>query len=78
MTQKLVFTDMELDLFQPDSPTTFGKTFCLFARLEFDYCQVCDPDNRKGNTDWQSIGSAYMAPSHSDSPALLLRDLGFI
>lgn len=25
MTQKLVFTDMELDLFQPDSPTTFGN-----------------------------------------------------
>lgn len=25
MIQKLVFTDMELDLFQPDSPTTFGK-----------------------------------------------------
>lgn len=25
MTQKLVFTDMEIDLFQPDSPTTFGN-----------------------------------------------------
>lgn len=25
MNQKLVFTDMELDLFQPDSPTTFGN-----------------------------------------------------
>lgn len=25
MIQKLVFTDMELDLFQPDSPTTFGN-----------------------------------------------------
>ena len=25
MTEKLVFTDMELDLFQPDSPTTFGN-----------------------------------------------------
>ena len=25
MTEKLVFTDMELDLFQTDSPTTFGK-----------------------------------------------------
>lgn len=25
MTEKLVYTDMELDLFQTDSPTTFGK-----------------------------------------------------
>ena len=35
------------------------KIFCLPTRSELDYCEICNSDNKKGNTGWPSIGSAF-------------------